>query len=683
MSSITDITGITGITGITDITDITDPFIDFNAYVNGEWEKNTKVPNDQSEWSTFYILHDDNVKKIINIINSLGDDNPLKSFFNVLIKSDSTHTDILRNSMHKYISIIDDIKTIEHVGYMIGFLLMIDVKPFFNMIANEDPADTKIMRLTILNPQLSLPDREYYSDPSLSSFVTSLKDSINDICFYQYQNSKLKITNIATDSVEIEKSIAKILKPIEERREINTSYYSSTLDEFIIIMNNNDKSGKIDKLWQSIFRVTHLDSVKKIIVFDIKFYQELSLLLISTDLEKIKNYMRYVIIRDMGLNINHEIDMRLFNLFGRKIQGVMAMSDRSKIIVQYLNDTVIGELLSHLYVSKYFDEASKISVNQMIDFIKDQMKRSILSLQWMSTNTKIRALQKLETFSTKIGYPNKWRDHTLLMDILKKHTTITTQQLLDIICDIRLYDFNINMLDMLDKPRNDEIWEINAHDVNAYYDQQRNEIVFPAGILQPPFFDKNRSLFKNYGFIGTIIGHEIVHGYDDQGRKIDQNGNIAEWWTKEDIKKYMMITDNLVKQYSSYKINGRNVNGKLTLGENIADIGGVNIALNAVIEHCNYNRYNITLSDIRDFFISYAQIWRMVTRPEKLLTKILSDPHSPNKYRVYALRNFDIFYQAFQSESKLNTDIIIDMYDMMKLFTDIMYLPPQNRIMIW
>src|SRR5579872_1108620 len=256
-------------TNIDNNTSHIDPFIDFNEYVNGEWEKNTKIPDDQSEWGTFAILHDDNIKKIINILDLLDNADPLKLLYKSLIKHDVTHTNSLRNSMYKYLSIIDDIKTIEHLGYVIGFLLMIDIKPFFNITANEDPANTKIMRLTILSPQLSLPEKEYYIDPSLSDFITSLKDTINDVCNYQYQN-KSNLTNIAIDTLIVEESIAKLLKPIEERRDIATLYYSSTLDEFINVMSNN--IGKISRLWQNIFNAAYLDSTKEIVVFDIEFF---------------------------------------------------------------------------------------------------------------------------------------------------------------------------------------------------------------------------------------------------------------------------------------------------------------------------------------------------------------------------------------------------------------------------
>jgi putative endopeptidase len=215
---------------------------------------------------------------------------------------------------------------------------------------------------------------------------------------------------------------------------------------------------------------------------------------------------------------------------------------------------------------------------------------------------------------------------------------------------------------------------MNAYEINAYYDQNRNEIVFPAGILQYPLFDKNRSVFQNYGFIGTIIGHEIIHGYDDQGRKYDHNGNMVNWWSKHDLDKFVEIGDSLIKQYNSYVINGRPLNGKLTLGENIADLGGVSLAYRAVISHCEENHIKIRISDKREFFISYAKIWRRLTRPEHLLVSILSDPHSPDRYRTYIVRNIDEFYLAFKDESK---------YLAGGSHTNTMYLAPDLRIKIW
>jgi putative endopeptidase len=666
-----------------------DPFIDFDEYVNGEWKNNTKIPDDQVDWGTFNILNEDNMKRSADILNSFSyeDDNKaIGLLFKSLLKKDNEHTNTLRYNLHKYLSIVDDIKTLKDVGSVLGFLIIIDVKPFVNISAMEDLKDTEFVRMTMYNPNISLPEKEYYIDPNLTHFVESLRYTIMDTMKYVYKNRITidEISNIANDSLIIEELLAIIFRPIEQRREIDKFYFKTTINEFIDNINesikeHNIKTLEIGELWRSLFQMAMLDSAQEIIIFDIEFFQKLSVMLESVGLKKIKNYIKYVIVRDMGSRVNHQIDKHIFNLFGEKLLGQIAMSERTKTVVRYLNDTIIGEIIGRRYVDNFFDNESKIYVNKMIDCIKNQMEKSLKSLTWLTQPTKDQALLKLKNFKPKIGHPNKWSDHSLLNSLLKKYivkNNIPSEYLLDAICELKLYSFKMNVINVIDKPRDDDKWHMNVHEVNAYYNPQCNEIVFPAGILQPPFFDKNMSIFKNYGFIGTVIGHEIIHGYDDQGRKVNYKGNQVNWWNDVDIEKFTLVTDKIVKQYESYDINGRKINGLLTLGENIADIGGISLAYGAVIDNCLKNNIQYTLSDERDFFKSYAKLWRINTRPEKLLMKILSDPHSPNKYRVFALRNFDAFYRAFEKESHIDFSHIKDK-------KDIMYLHPDDRIVIW
>lgn len=696
---------------------IIDPFIDFDEYVNGEWKKHTIIPDDQTDWGTFNILHEANIKRVTDILNSFYSDKsnnginrptqgsfqptqgcfqPISLLFNTLLKIDNAHTEILRNSLHKYLSFVDNIRTINDVGYVLGFLMMIDIKPFLIINANEDPKNTEMIRMAMHAPHISLPEKEYYSDPDLEHFINSFKDVTGDTMSYVYKDriTRDEIIKIANDTVVIEKLIAGMLKPIEERREIDKLYFKTSLDEFINIVSDQrlpvaeSKSTEgshwpIKHMWNSLFKMVmmELKSDQEIIIYDIEFFQKLSTMLESTNLDKIKNYIKYVVVRDLGSKINHQIDTRLFKFFGKILLGQITMSNRNKIIVQYLNDTILGEIIGREYVSRYFDDDSKIYINQMVESIKNQMAKTLKSLKWMSAPTKKSALLKLEKFKTKIGHPNEWADHSSLIILLQKYIIddyLPAECLIDAICEIRMYSFRINVLNKLDKPRNDNKWCVNVHEVNAFYDLQRNEIVFPAGILQPPLFDKHKSLFENYGFIGTVIGHEIIHGYDDQGRKFDHNGNTTDWWIESDLQNYMVSTDKIVKQYRLYEINGRYINGLLTLGENIADIGGIHLAYNSVIDYCKHNNIQFSLKDERDFFTSYAQLWKIITRPEKLLMKILTDPHSPNKYRIYALRNFDAFYEAFQSLSDINLNKIESKVD-----SDVMYLSPEKRIVMW
>ena len=682
-----------------------DPFVDFDEYVNGEWKKNTIIPDDQVEWGTFNILYESNLKKVVDILNEMSlpkngvnvnvnvNNKSFGELFKSLLRTDNMHTDMLQLVLRsKYLWIIDDIKTIDDLGYVLGFLMMIDVKPFINIGASDDPKNEKYVRLTMYTPNLSLPDKEYYTDPKLKDFVALHKKTIKNIMTYAYKNGMTQdeIVVLANDASTIETLIASMLKPIEQRREIDKLYFKTTPNEFITNMGVLDSSNgnlsnksKIGRLWKNIFEFTGLISAEELIIYDIDFFIKLSVMLETVNIEKLKNYIKYVVTRDLGSKINHQIDKISFGFFGTKLLGQTVMSDRVKVVVQYLNETVVGEIIGREYAAKYFDDDSKAQVSQMIECVKNQMEETLISLEWMSLPTKNKALAKLKNFKTKIGYPNEWTDYSQLNAILEKYIVndnITSGKLIDAICQLKMYSFKTNITDIIDKPKNENKWSMNVHEVNAYYDLHRNEMVFPAGILQPPVFDKNQSSFKNYGSIGTIIGHELIHGYDDQGRKFDQNGNTSDWWTVSDINNYKLVTNQIVEQYESYNVNGKKINGQLTLGENIADIGGIDLAFKAVIDCCKKNNISVSIENKREFFTSYAQLWKINTRPEKLLMQVLTDPHSPNKYRIWTVRNFDAFYEAFRNLSKIDKATISSLNNGKD---NIMYLSPDKRIKMW
>lgn len=660
------------------------PLDDFYEYANGIWGNHTNIPDDHTRWGTFDIVHNENIEKIKNILENLSVDstNPnsiLGKLYKLILGIDDKMNQAILSHLSSILKIIDDVSSIEDVGLVIGFLSRFGIHPFFMISASEDAKQSGTVKLTLSVPNLTLPEREYYLDEDLQIHVGNLKLLAEKIFkYFNHANADI----MANDVVTIESLIAKNKKSFQDRKNFDKLYCKTSIDGFIDIMVNvlcdNDyvsldsdcaslDNHDIERMWKNYFDIGKLNKVNDIVVYDMSFFKKISVMIKLTPLTKITNYIKYVIIRDLSDTLIKDVDILFFEILYKNLYGQKSMKPYCKRVVEYMNK-LFGELLGREYVSKHFDEESKEIVMDMVQNIKKQMEISIKKSQWMSGNTKMKALMKLSTFNTKIGYPDKWKDHSML---LRELSLIMSRKnsILDILFVIFDCNYKKDILDTIDKPRDPNKWSMNVHDVNAYYDPIRNEIVFPAGILQPPFFDKMQSICENYGGIGTIIGHEITHGYDDQGRKYDQFGNISNWWTENDLINFDKLMEQLVDQYNKYVVNGKNINGRLTLGENAADLGGVLLSYRAMHDIFIRKHNTMPIVNKKDFFISYANVWKSIIRPEQLMSQIYSNPHSPNKFRVYILKNIDEFYETFADRSSKNEGK--------------MYLEPDKRIKIW
>lgn len=666
-----------------------DPIENFYLYVNGPWEETATIPDDQTEWGTFQIVHEENINRIKLIINQLATDlsnvnHPVGVLFERLLNIGKNDEQLIISRMKEYSEMFDAIDDLTDIGRVLGFLTKIHIEPFFSISASDDPKDSKNVRLTMSYPKLSLPEKPYYFDETLSSYVTEFSHNIKEflrycmfINLFHFQDDK-EIELAAEKIVEIEKLMAGVMKPLAERRNIDKIYSKTSLKDLIdnlsnIMSNSKQSHGDpltIRNMWDIYFKGADLSDAEYIIVLDISFMRKITILLTMMPLNDLVLYMKYVTLRGIGITLLTKFDELHFDFFERKVQGRKKILNRSERVINMLS-VLVGEILSKEYVNKYFDLESKNAVELIVDNIKKQLGISLTKSQWMSEKTKYDALLKLKALRTKIGYPDSWRDHTRLVNMIKIGSS--SNNLLDAIIAIKMYNYDTDIVDLIDRAPDDRIWGMNTYEVNAYFDSQRNEIVFPAGVLQKPFFDKNSSIFENYGAIGSIIGHEVTHGYDDQGRKYDYEGNIRNWWCDEDLRNFQEISKRMSEQYSSYVVNGKKVNGELTLGENLADLGGIVLAyraaIKASIECCK--GYIITNEDLQCFFISYTNLWKKVTRPEKTLMHVISDPHSPNILRVFILRNIDEFYQAFSSSVN---------YQKHK---NSMYLEKSKRISLW
>lgn len=657
-----------------------DPIIDFNEYVNGKWLNSTKLPKDKSSWGTFDILRENNLEKLGSILENLSKDNInenkiIGDIYNVLINQEYNKNNEIKK-LEYYLKFIEKIKTFEDLGIFFGFMEKLGMNPFFNVHGTDDPKDTRYTKLTLWVSDLSLPSRDYYLKSKFDNIKVKFKKHIKECFDYFSIFDNLDKNKIADDIVTLETLIANIHRPVEENRSFDKLYTKTTMYSFIDLMSmTSDKILKVTKkqkvnqdkiklMWKNYFNVSSINNAEDIIIFDIIFFRKITILLQLMPLNTLIRYIQYNIIKNMAYIIIDDLDKIFFNFYGKVLNGIDEITERQKRIVTYL-DLMLGKIIGKDYVDKYFSNNSKSDVLDIVNNIKKEMELSIKTLVWMSDKTKEKALKKLSTFKTKIGYPEVWEDHSKLLR--KLNHNFQKKTLVDIFNGIRYYNYDYDILQKIDKLRDPHTWSMNPQDVNAYYSPRRNEIVFPAGILQKPFFDKDSTLCENYGGIGTVIAHEITHGYDDQGRKYDENGNIKNWWDKDDIVKFNKIANKMIEQYANYKIQNTNINGELTLGENLADLGALTLAYRA-LNKCKV----LSKKDKQYFFISYANLWKRITTPENIISNILSDPHSPPKFRVFMVRNIDEFYEAFvDNESKY------------KNAKDSMYLEKKDRIKMW
>jgi len=411
---------------------------------------------------------------------------------------------------------------------------------------------------------------------------------------------------------------------------------------------------------KTFLEVSGVANESSFIVRQPSFLEGLNATIKQASLNDWKDYFKARVLIDFAPYLSEPFAQAHFDFYNKTLGGQEEPEPRTRRAVNLVNGS-LGELIGKEYVQRNFPPEAKARMLDLVGNLKVAMKQSIENLEWMTTPTKVAALEKLKKFSTKIGYPDKWKDYSGL--------TIAPDDLVGNI--IRSAGFEHEReISKLGKPVDRTEWFMTPQTVNAYYNPSMNEIVFPAAILQPPFFNMKADDAVNYGAIGMVIGHEIGHGFDDQGRKSDGDGNLRDWWTEEDAKAYEARTSKLVAQYEKFEPeSGFFVNGQLTLGENIGDLGGITLAYRAYLESMQGKWPPMVdgLTGEQRFFLSLAQIWRIKQRTETTIRRLKTDTHSPPKFRVNGpVRNFDDFYKAFNVKAK-----------------DSMWLAPEERVQIW
>jgi putative endopeptidase len=619
------------------------PRADFYQFANGTWLANNPVPATESRWDSFNELIENNKKLIREILEESAADTKAEEGSNRKKIGDfyASGMDIAKIEEQGIQFISEDLAMIDNAGSkeellnVIADLHTFFVVPMFEFFPEQDLKNNTEVVPYLYQGGLGMPSRDYYlKDDSRSQEVRDEYVRYISTLLMLAGSEEMSAAESADMILELETRLAEKSRSRVELRDPELNYNNMNLEELAKV------APAID--WSRYFSLVGVDDPQVIIINSPEFFAELSTLVNEIPLETWKVYTRFHYLSASATYLGSDFRQADFAFNENVLNGTEEMKPRWKLVQETI-DSFMGEALGEVYCQKAFTAETKARMMELVSNLQAAFEQRINNLEWMTDETKAKAQVKLSTIINKIGYPDKWRDYSSL--------TIDRESYMMNVKRAARFEFDRNIA-KIGKPVDKTEWGMSPQTVNAYYNPLINEIVFPAGILQPPFFDPNADDAVNYGAIGSVIGHEMTHGFDDQGRQFDAEGNLKNWWTSEDSARFEERAAMLVEQYSNYPVNDSlRVNGEFTLGENIADLGGVTIA---------YDAYLMSLKGKPDpepidgyaarqrFFLGYAQVWRNNIRPEAAAQRILTDPHSPGMYRCNgALSNLPVFYEAY------------------------------------
>ena len=644
------------------LSDSVEPVNDFYKYVNDKWIKNNPIPSDFQRWSVFNQLNENNRDKVKELLEGLSyssnnEYNSLKILFDQGLNTDEINSKTPSQQVKSYIDTFLNCKTKDELLEVIFRTNVLHgLNAPFQFSVYSDFNDSTKNILHVFTGGLGLPDREYYDKEDKKEIREKYKE------FMKLYLTLFGLESFDTQSIyTLEENIAKVTLTKVEKRDPHNLNNPTDYNTFV----SKYKSIPTKNLFE-YFKEKGYDNFdveeRKMNLGNVKLLDRYEELWNNCNLEKWKQYYVWRFILSISSYINEEATNEKFNFYGKVLTGTPELLPRWKRVISNCDDK-LGVVVGKLFVEKHFPESSKKKADNMVRYIKEELGVRLQNNDWMEKDTKKKALEKLKSMKVKIGYPDVPKDYNGLVLSLK-------DSYLDNNLKSMKFNEDLEWLKLY-KPKDLNEWFMNPHMVNAYYSPTYNEIVFPAGILQEPFFSENYDAPLNFGGIGSVIGHEITHGFDDQGRKFDAKGNLNDWWTEKDALNYKSKTKKLRDQFAGYKIEGKFLNGDLTLGENIADLGGVSISYHSLTKYLKDNPSENKVLDgytpHQRFFLNYARIWRCNTRPKEILNRIVTDPHSPPEFRVNGvLVNLKEFYDAFKVKEG-----------------DKLWKPESERINIW
>ncbi len=645
---------------ISNLDTTTRPGESFYQYATGGWQKSNPIPDEYARYGSFDKLREDNQVQIQELIQEIGkQDHQIGSnsqkvgdLYSIGLDSSKLNLDGAA-PLAEQLKEISEIETRDDVVRMVAKLSKTVSNPFFGFGVGPDDKNSDMNIAHIYQSGIGMGDRDYYlSSDEHSSMLRSKYINLMEIQFQNAGFSEEDSKSAAASVMKIETDLAQAHVTKETRRIPELNYNKILVSEL--------DTQVAPFAWDIYFKNLGASEIDSLNVSQIAAVKTGVNIINTESIDAIKNYLNWKVINSAADFLSDDFVNANFEFYGKTMSGSKELRPRWRRTIDAINGT-LGEAVGQLYVEKYFPPEAKERMLDIVDNLKIALSERIDNLEWMSSETKAKAQDKLSTFIVKIGYPDKWKDYNKLE--IKKDSYWQNIQ--------RANEFAFNeMMDELGKPVDRTKWYMSPQTVNAYYNPSSNEICFPAGILQPPFFYMNGDDAINYGGIGVVIGHEMTHGFDDQGRKFDKNGNLTDWWTKEDATRFDERAKVLVDYFDNIVVlDTVHANGTFTLGENIADHGGLQVSYHAFLK-TDQSIANVELDGFNPaqrFFLSYAGLWAGNVREAEILRLTKIDSHSLGKWRVDgALPHIDAWYKAFNI-----------------LSSDPMYIPKEDRTSIW
>ncbi|WP_223607180.1 M13 family metallopeptidase [Chryseobacterium sp. OSA05B] len=637
------------------------PQDDFYNYVSGTWMKTAKIPSDKPTWGSFNKLAEDTDNNSMTILNSLLKDKfadgsegkKIQDLYASYMNMEKRNADGIK-PIQDNLNKIDAIKNLADLQNYLISVTKDGENTFYGWGVDADLKDSKMNAVYLGDASLGL-GRDYYqkvNEKNTEAIAEYQKYVASMLKELGYKNADAAAKGI----VDYEKSIAQTYLTNEQSRDNTLQYNPRTMAELSTLVKGVDIPAYLKKVGVN---------TDKVIIGEIGYYKNFDKLVNAQNLPVIKDYLKFHMIHGSASYLSEKLGDMRFGFYGKYLRGQQEQRALNKRGFELINGS-LGEAFGKLYVEKYFPAEAKAQMVELIDYLKKSFAVHINNLAWMSSTTKEKAMTKLNKFTVKVAYPDKWKDYSKL-EILPEAKGGTLYKNLQ---NVAAWQYSKDLA-KIGKAVDKTEWGMTPQTVNAYYNPVNNEIVFPAAILQPPFFNPKADAAVNFGGIGAVIGHEMSHGFDDSGAQFDADGNLVDWWTPEDKANFEKATKALAAQYDKYEpVKGTFVNGTFTNGENIADLGGVNIAYDALQMYLkdkgNPGKISGFSQDQR-FFLSWATVWRTLSSEKYMVNQVKTDPHSPGYFRSFGpLINVDAFYKAFDVKKG-----------------DKLYKTPEERIKIW